>query len=41
MRGHRFGAEPHAGEKLLQARQLGGIALQPAGGQPVAQGGLV
>jgi hypothetical protein len=41
VRGGGFGAEPHAGAESLEVRQLGGIARQPAGGQPLTQGGLV
>jgi LmbE family N-acetylglucosaminyl deacetylase len=35
------GAEPNAGAELLEVRQLGCIAAEPAGGQPVPERGCI
>src|SRR5580704_18038080 len=41
MRGGGFGAQPDPVGELSEAGQFGCVALQPAGGQPVAHGGRI
>jgi len=41
MRGGWLCANPHADAEPLEFGQLGGVAVQPAGGEPAEQGGLV